>query len=369
MFSFQKDHTARIQSLILFLSLIVIIAVSACQGAEAYYGLGLYGGGISRGYGLYGLGGLYGGLGGLYGLSGLSSLYGLGGLSGLSGLGSLYGSGGLYGLSGLGSLYGSGGLSGLSGLSSPYGLSGLYGLGGLSGLSGLSSLYGLGGLSGLSGLGSLYGLGMYGGLGSLYGVGGLYGLGGFSGGLGGLSMIGLAYGLGGSSGLKNLQTMAGLSNSLNPLGGLGLLNLGAQSPALTNLVGITAEQAGTWTGTWYSLIKLNAGIMNMTLVEDAVNGVLTGEVTLILNKITKSLPAEVSGPYAGGDTFVLTGGNSTILLTTLVIGTTLPLYEIELTCTLTSPTTMTGTYLINDLVKLLDYDYGNFDLTLSTPVI
>ncbi|MGA1843188.1 MAG: hypothetical protein ACMUIS_01350 [bacterium] len=331
MFFITKDHSARIQSCIFFLSLVIIIVVGACQGAEAYYGLGLYGGGIYGGSSLYGLGGSYG-------LSGYGSLYGLGSLYGM---GSLYGLGGLYGLSGMGGLYGMGSL---------YGLGGLYGLSGMTGLYGLGSLYGLGGL--------------YGGLGGIYGLGGLSGLGG------GLTMLGLAYGLGGSSGLQNLQAMAGLANPLNPFGSLGLSNLGVQSPALTNLLGITAEQAGTWTGTWYSLVKLNAGIMNMTLVEDAVNGILTGEVTLILNKFTNSVPAEVSGLYSGGDTFILTGGNNTIFSTTLLVTTAITLYEIELNCTLTGPSTMTGTYTINDLTKLLGYDYGNFNLTLSAaPII
>ena len=62
-------------------------------------------------------------------------------------------------------------------------------------------------------------------------------------------------------------------------------------------------------------------------------------------------------------------GNNTIFSTTLLVTGTVTLYEIELTCTLTSPTTMTGTYYINDLVKLLGDDYGNFNLTLSAPAI
>jgi len=51
------------------------------------------------------------------------------------------------------------------------------------------------------------------------------------------------------------------------------------------------------------------------------------------------------------------------------IGPTVTLYEITLTCTLSSPTTMTGTYYVKDLTKLLSDDYGNFNLTLTAPVI
>ena len=189
---------------------------------------------------------------------------------------------------------------------------------------------------------------------SLYGLGGLYG------GLGGL------YGLGG--GLYGLGGLGGMFGSLNLLSNLGLFNIGGQGTVAAAPV-VAAEQAGAWTGTWYSLIKLNAGIMNMSLIEDQLNGALIGEVTLILNKFTNSIPAEVSGLYDGGDTFILTGGNNTVFSSLLIGTTTVTLYEITLTCTLTSPTTMTGTYYIKDLTKLLSDDYGNFNLTLTAPVI
>lgn len=256
-------------------------------------------------YGFYGTG-LYGGIG-LN--STLGSLYG-----GLYGLSSLYSGLGLYGM---GSLY--------SGL-------GLYGLGGL-----YNSLYSplsfMGGLYGLGGLG-MYGL--YGGLGGLNGI---------------LGTIGLMYGLG----LTNANPLTQVTQAVSPLTQL-------TSPF------VTAEQAGTWTGTWISLIKLQAGIINLTLVEDALGTTLTGEVNLLLNKITNSIPANVSGLYAGGSTFTLTGDNDAFISTTLLLVTTITPYTIQLNCTLTSPTTMTGTYTIQDLIKL-DIDYGNFDLTLSTPVI
>jgi hypothetical protein len=312
-----------------------LFLILSFNNVEAYYGLsglGLYGSGIYGGsYGLYGLGGLYS-MGCLYGLGGTYGLSGLYGLGGLYGMGSLYG---LSGLSGLGGLYGLGSLYGLGG---SYGLSGLYGLGslyGTGGLYGMSSLYGLGGITAPNGIGGLLGLS------SLFGRGGIYGIGG----------------------------LGGLLGSSSPLSSLGLLSPGVQSTTPAAPV-VTAEQAGTWTGTWISFIKLNAGFMNLTLVEDTLSGLLSGETNLILNKITKSIPAQVSGVFSGGTTFTLTGRNNPIIPITLLLTTTalLTSYTIQLNCTLTSPTTMTGTYTIQDLVKL-DIDYGSFNLTLSTPVI
>ena len=109
--------------------------------------------------------------------------------------------------------------------------------------------------------------------------------------------------------------------------------------------------------------------MNLTLVEDTVNEVLLGEVTLFLNNITNSVPAEVRGFYNGGSIFILSGGNNSVFTSTFLLLSPVTLYSIELNCTLTSPTTISGTYAIQDLVKLFGNDYGNFNLTLSSPVI
>lgn len=303
---------------VLALILICLICLLFVPSTHAYYGLsglGLYGGLGYGGSGLYGLGGMYGGLYGMMGLYGLGGLYGF--------------SGGLYGLSGLGRLYT---------------LGGLYGLGGLSGL------------GGLCGLGGLYGLG------GLCGLGGLYGLGGMGCGLGG--------GLLGSMGLLSLS---------------GLLNPTTKSTAQPAPV-MTAEQAGTWTGTWTSLVTLKGGIMNMSLVEDVVTGTLSGQVNLLLNKVTNSIPADVSGYLtpinpgslgitgAGGAiaTFVLVGGNQNFFSTSFLIlpsiTSALSIYSIKLTCIMTSPVTMIGTYDVEDIYKL-EVDSGEFELILSAPVI
>ncbi|MGA1790454.1 MAG: hypothetical protein ACMUIM_03130 [bacterium] len=311
----------------IFLLLLILFFLAFIPISNAYYGisgLGLYGSGI------YGASGIYGS--GIYGISGLSGLYGSS-IYGISGLGGLYGMGmyGLYG--GAGGLYGLYGLSGICGL---YGMSGLYGLGGLGGF------YGLGGMYGLGGLGGFYGLG---GLGGIYGLGGLYGS---------------SYGLGGMLG------------SMGLLSSLGLANLNPQTQVQSAPV-VAAEQAGTWTGSWFSLLQLKGGFMNMTLVEDTLAGILSGEVNLILNKITNSIPANVTGVLpagvGAGTSFVLSGGNQGIFSTTFILlPSAISIYAIELTCNMTSPVTMTGTYQIQDLLKL-NVDYGNFNLTLTTPVI
>ena len=326
-----KNSTSEIVVIVMiFLLLLLLFFLAFIPISNAYYGisgLGLYGSGI------YGASGIYGS--GTYGISGISGLYGSS-IYGVSGLGGLYGMGmyGLYG--GVGGLYGLYGLSGICGL---YGMPGFYGLGGLGGMYGLG---GIAGFYGLGGIGGMYGLG---GLGGIYGLGGLYGS---------------SFGLGGMLGTIGL------------LSSLGLTNLNPQTQVQSAPI-VTAEQAGTWTGSWFSLVQLKGGFMNMTLVEDTLSGILSGEVNLILNKITNSIPADVTGVLAAGagagTSFVLSGGNQSFFSTTfLLLPSAISIYAIELTCNMTSPVTMTGTYQIQDLLKL-NVDYGDFNLTLTAPVI
>jgi len=268
-----------------------------------------------------------------------------------------------FGLLGAGS-YGGLGSYGRGGL---YGM-GLYGLGGLYGGS-----YGLYGLSGLRGLGGLYG-GSYG----LYGLSGLGGLGGLYGGSYGL------YGLSGLGGLSGLSGLGGLLGTTGLLGNSGLLNTIPRS-TLPQRTLLTAEQAGTWSGTWTSLVTLKGGIMNMSLVEDALTGVLSGQVNLLLNKVTGSIPADVTGYLTtvgpgslgitgtGGAvaTFILSGGNQAFFSSFVLIPTfisAIPLYTINLVCIMTSPVTMIGKYDVQDIYKL-NTDSGEFNLTLTAPVI
>jgi len=181
------------------------------------------------------------------------------------------------------------------------------------------------------------------------------------------------YGLGGLGSLYALGGLGGYLGNLSLLSNLDILTTNVQTTAPAAPV-VTAEQAGTWTGSWFSLVQLKGGLMNMTLVEDIVTGILNGEVNLILNKVTNSIPADVTGilpaPGAGaGTTFILTGGNQGFFGTTfLLLPSAISIYSIELTCNLTSPVTMTGTYLVQDLVKF-EVDYGNFNLNLTAPII
>ncbi|MGA1791644.1 MAG: hypothetical protein ACMUIM_09165 [bacterium] len=276
-------------------------------------------------------------------LSGTGKIYG----NGVGWPGMYAGLGGIYNLYGLGGLYGGiyGGLHNLtpaiSGMSilNPMSMIGTYGVGGLYG--NIFGLYGLGGLYGLSNpslLNTPYGL---------YGLGGLWGMGGIWGGLGGLNTI--------------LSTMG-----LLPTSGLTTSPIETIQPAPI----VTAEQAGIWSGNWFSFIKISdLGSMTLNLTEDTATGLLVGEANLLLNNVTNSLPAQVTGVYTGGSTFVLSGGNNTIFTSTFLLVINATLYSIELNCTLTSPTTMTGTYFIQDLVKLVNNDIGSFNLGLSSPVI
>jgi hypothetical protein len=274
---------------------------------------------------------------------------------------------GLYGCM----LYGGLGLYGLGGC---YGM-GMYGLGGLYG--GLSRLYNLGKLTSFGGLYGLYGPKNFYGLGNLCGLYGFYGLGGF---------------LGVSGKYNTLNGIGGLLGSLGLLSNLGPLNINSQNIIQATPV-MTAEQAGTWIGTWSSVLSSRNGIMNMTLVEDALTGTLSGEVNLLLNDVTNSIPANVTGFFAIGvnipglstsslgisglgsggiGTLVLIGDNqgflSTISTTLLLITKNIPIYIIRLNCIMTSPISMVGTYEVEDL-NTTNVDSGEFELILTTPVI
>jgi len=276
-------------------------------------------------------------------LSGTGRIYG----NGVGWSGMYAGLGGIYNLYGLGGLYGGvyGGLYNLTPAISnirilnPMSMLGTYGLGGLYG--NIFGLYGLGGLYGLSNISLLntaYGP---------YGLGGLWGMGGIWGGIGGLNPI-----------LSIMGLFPGNDLFTSPIETI--------QPAPI----VAAEQAGIWSGNWFSFIKItDLGSMTLNLTENTASGLLVGEANLLLNSVTNSLPAQVTGVYSGGSTFVLSGGNNTIFTSTFLLVTNATLFSIELNCTLTSPTTMTGTYFIQDLIKVVNNDIGSFNLALSSPVI
>ncbi|MEW6378396.1 MAG: hypothetical protein AB1611_02180 [bacterium] len=212
---------------------------------------------------------------------------------------------------GLGSMYG--GYGGLYG--GLYG--GMYGIYG-----GLYGLYGGGLYGGLYGMyGGLYGL--YGGLYGLYGMGGLYGL--YGGGLYGLYGVGGLYGLYGGG-----------------LYGLGGLRYGL------------AEQTGTWEGLWSS--GLVSGPMTLNLVSDPLFGTLSGYVQLLGNPTLGSL-VSITGSAL----------NSQIILSGSGIGLGGMTFTIDIVGTLTTATTMDGTYTLTNSTSLVET--GSFKLSLLTPVI
>jgi len=119
----------------------------------------------------------------------------------------------------------------------------------------------------------------------------------------------------------------------------------------------TAAQTGTWTGTWTSthfnfVIVWQTGPMFLNIVVDPLGGV-TGSAIL-------------QGSRYATVTFTLSGVELNNIIT--LEGLLSTGYGITLTCILTSPTTMTGYWVVTGTsVPVLDE--GVFDLTLSLPVI
>ncbi|MGA1871640.1 MAG: hypothetical protein ACMUJM_24190 [bacterium] len=120
-----------------------------------------------------------------------------------------------------------------------------------------------------------------------------------------------------------------------------------------------AEQAGYWDGFWFSYLKLQAGPMNLNLVEDPVTGALSGTATLILNKLIQA-PVSVSGINTGAGYFGLSG--------TFFDPINLITYTLELSCVLTSDTSMAGDYYIHDQLYSKT-DFGEFSLNLGVSTI
>lgn len=119
----------------------------------------------------------------------------------------------------------------------------------------------------------------------------------------------------------------------------------------------TAAQTGTWSGTWTStyfnfIIVWQTGPMFMNIVVDPLGGVL-GSGILQGSKYA-TLPFDLSGVEV----------NNIITLSGLLATG----YGITLTCILTSPTTMTGYWVVTG-THVPVIDEGLFDLTLISPAI
>jgi len=124
----------------------------------------------------------------------------------------------------------------------------------------------------------------------------------------------------------------------------------AVAPVITN-----------WSGLWISLLNTSQlGPMSLTLSQNTTTGATTGTLSLILNKLVP-LPVTVSGVFLGGTTLTLTGvfTDYQLALSGLII---IPVnYNVTLNCTITSATTMSGTYSI---LSLKENDFGNFNISL-----
>jgi|GEM_PF-1399331 len=119
----------------------------------------------------------------------------------------------------------------------------------------------------------------------------------------------------------------------------------------------TAAQTGTWVGTWTStwiafIVLWHTGPMTLNLVVDPLLGTVVGTALLAGSRYA-NIPFDVSGVKV----------NNIISLEGIPkLG-----YLIDITCVLTSPTTMNGFYTIVTAGDLVDE--GIFDLSLLAPVI
>jgi hypothetical protein len=182
-----------------------------------------------------------------------------------------------------------------------------------------------GGFTGIPGSGFVLGSPYY-GAGNLYGgpyglYGGLYGLGG----------LGLA-------------------------GGAGLIRQ-AQAPVATVTLPVLPDPTGSWLGSWVSYVSLNSGTANFQLIYTQGTLVITGTAGLLLNKLVP-VPINVTGTN-GLTSFTLSGSYFDLK--------SLTSYSVSYTCSLSTTTFITGTYLIHDPLYL-QTDTGAIGLSLANPV-
>ncbi|MEW5802349.1 MAG: hypothetical protein AB1847_09630 [bacterium] len=202
-----------------------------------------------------------------------------------------------------------------------------------------------GGFGGIAG--SSFGLGNpYYGSGGLYG--GLYGL--YGGLYGGVDTLYGPYSL--SSGIAGLYGLGGLGL----IGGAGLVRQ-AQAPVATTTIPVLPNPTGSWLGTWVSYISLKSGTANFQLLYTPGTLVISGTAGLLLNKLVP-IPINVSGINSATG-FTLEGTYFNL--------TTLTNLTVSYTCTLSTPSFITGTYLIHDALYL-QTDTGTVGLSLANPV-
>jgi len=200
----------------------------------------------------------------------------------------------------------------------------------------------------------------YGGLGVFPGSGfGLgspyYGAGGFYGGPYGF--YGGLYG-----GVNSLYSPPSLYGGVTGLYGLGLaggagLIRQAQAPVATVTLPVLPNPTGSWLGSWVSYVSLNSGTANFQLLYTQGTLAITGTAGLLLNKLVP-VPINVTGTN-GLTSFTLSGSYFDLK--------SLTSYSVSYTCSLSTTTFITGTYLIHDTLYL-QVDTGTLGLSLANPV-
>lgn len=128
----------------------------------------------------------------------------------------------------------------------------------------------------------------------------------------------------------------------------------APTPTVAGTPMRTAAQTGTWIGTWTSnyiafIVLWHTGPMSLNIVVDPLTGAVAGTGTLQGSRYSSVL----------FDVFGVEANNLINVSGFLGIG-----YNIYLDGTLTSPTTMTGTYKVVGTSGGTILDYGIFNLTL-----
>ncbi|MGA1869618.1 MAG: hypothetical protein ACMUJM_13860 [bacterium] len=165
--------------------------------------------------------------------------------------------------------------------------------------------------------------------------------------------VGGLYGTSILSDILTLYNLPAIGNSLIP-------SLSYPIPGPATITTVTAEQAGFFEGYWISILKSQAGLMNIDLVENPVSGEISGTCNMILNKFISG-PVEVSG--------ILNPETATYILSgTYFDFSNLINYILELDCTYTDPDSLNGQYVIHDAF-FTKVDFGVFELSLGSPSI
>jgi hypothetical protein len=193
------------------------------------------------------------------------------------------------------------------------------------------------------GLGGIPGSGL--GLGNPY-YGGQYGL--YGGLYGGVNNLCGPYGC-----MAGLYGLAGLGLD----GGAGLIRHAQVPPAATTVLPVLPDPTGSWLGTWVSYVSLTNGGANFQLLYTPGTLSITGTAGLLLNKLVP-VPITITG-INGLTGFTLSG--------TYFDLQSLTSYSISYTCSLSTATFITGTYLIHDTLYLR-VDTGTLGLSLANPV-